>query len=370
MPQTWPDELQLKWKVPVGLGHASPIVVGDSVYVHARIGEDEAALCISIKNGKILWQTAYAAPYKINKNADGHGKGPKSTPLAYGHRLYTFGISGILSAFDRHSGKLLWQHDFSGEFNPSAPLFGTATSPIVVDEQLIVYVGGHERGALRAFDLTTGEMRWSWDGDGPGYTSPIVAEVAGVRQLITQSQGFNLGFDAQTGALLWQDPYVAIHFQNIVTPVSYDDILIFSGIDEGISAVRVNKDTEGWSTETVWHNTDVSMYMNSPVRRNKLLFGFSHKRKGQLFCLDLENGKTRWTGPGRMGDNALLVLSGDYLLALTTDGALNVVRATGEGFEPLAHYALADSQTWAHPALVDGFILIKEVEYLSLWSLP
>ena len=369
LPESWPELLQLQWKVPVGHGHASPVVLGDSAYVHARHGEQEVALCLDLKSGKILWQTNYAAPYEMNPAAYGHGKGPKSTPLVHGQHLYTLGISGILSAFDRHSGALVWQHNFSAEFKPTAPLYGTATSPIAVDDKLIAYVGGHDQGALRAFDLKTGQRRWSWDGDGPGYTSPIVAEIQRVRQIVTQSQRFNLGLDPQTGALLWKEPYLTAYDQNIPTPVLYGDMLIFSGIDRGISAVRVYQDGDSWLTKPVWHNADLSLYMSSAVRRGRLLFGLSHKRKGQLFCLDLESGKTLWTGPGRRGDNALLALSGDQLFALATDGALSVVRASGETFTPLAHYALADSPTWAHPALVDGHILIKDAEHLSLWSL-
>lgn len=369
IPEKWPEQLALRWRVPVGSGHASPIVVGEKVYIHARSGEDEVALCLSLASGDTLWHSRYPAPYKMNNNAANHGPGPKSTPVVHGEHLYTLGISGILSAFDRDRGQLVWQRAFEDEFKPSAPLFGTATSPIIVDSLLVAHVGGHDRGALRAFDLATGETRWSVEGDGPAYTSPIVAEIDGTRQLITQSQGFNIALDPATGEVLWREPYATIYHQNVPTPVHYGDVVIFSGLDEGISAVRPYREKGQWKTAEVWHNTDASLYMSSAVRHGALLFGFSHKRKGQLFCLDLESGKTLWSGPGRMGDNALLVLAGDQLLALFADGSLRVVRASGDAYGEIAHYPLAESPTWAHPALIDNHVLIKDIEYLSLWSL-
>lgn len=165
LPITWPDALQLLWRVPIGTGHASPIVIGDSVYVHTRIDEREIAACLDLTTGTTLWQQDLAVAYTINSAAYGHGKGPKSTPLVQGDLLYTFGIAGVLSCYDRHSGALQWRYDPAGEFSPTSPLYGTATSPLYTDGLLIAHVGGHEDGALRAFDAQTGAVRWSWAQD-------------------------------------------------------------------------------------------------------------------------------------------------------------------------------------------------------------
>ena len=159
-------------------------------------------------------------------------------------------------------------------------------------------------GALTAFDAASGEVKWRWIGDGPAYASPIVVELAGVRQVVTETQNNIVSVDATSGQLLWKIPFTTEYDQNIPTPLLYHDELILSGMSKGIMAVRASEKDGKWSTETVWRNTDVALYMSSPVASGDLLFGFSQYKKGQFFCLDLHTGATRWTGPPRQGDNA------------------------------------------------------------------
>ena len=106
------------------------VVVGDRVYVHARLDDLETLSCLSLSSGEILWWQTNPAPYEMHPAARGHGKGPKSTPAAAGGRVFTLGISGILSCRDAASGELLWRRDSEGRFPASAPVFGTATSPL------------------------------------------------------------------------------------------------------------------------------------------------------------------------------------------------------------------------------------------------
>ena len=134
----------------------------------ARKGEQEVAQALDLATGKALWSAAYDQPYTMNSAATGHGKGPKSTPLLAGGRLYTLGITGVLSALDAATGKVAWRHAFDKEFGPP-PDFGTAMSPIFDNGLVIAHVGGIRGGALRAFDPATGATKWSWTGDGPGY---------------------------------------------------------------------------------------------------------------------------------------------------------------------------------------------------------
>jgi outer membrane protein assembly factor BamB len=368
-PTTWPEALILKWKVEVGEGHASPVVADGKVYLHTRQNEMETASCLRLDTGEVLWREGYPAPYTMNSAARGHGKGPKSTPILHGGKLYTLGISGILSCFDAETGAVKWRKDFSDQFTTTAPLYGTAASPLIEDGRLIVHLGGHDDGALIAFDAETGDVRWRWDGDGPGYTSPIVVEIHGIKQLVTQTQKYCIGVAPETGGILWRIPFTTDYDQNIVTPVLYEQTLIFSGLNRGTMAVNVIKRGGKWATEELWRNPDVSMYMSSPVLGGGLLFGFSHKRKGQLFCLDPRNGATLWTNDGRMGENAAILSAGDLLFVLTTDAEFIIGRRSAEKFEPLARYTVADSPTWAHPVVVGRAILVKDASMLVLWRM-
>jgi hypothetical protein len=111
------------------------------------------------------------------------------------------------------------------------------------------------------------------------------------------------------------------------------------------------------------------MYMNSPVLSGDLLFGLSHRRSGQYFCLDAKTGAALWTSEGRQGDNAAIIIAGDFLFLLNDEANLIVAKAGAKAYEPVAKYTVADSETWAHPVVVGKQILIKDKSTLALWSL-
>jgi outer membrane protein assembly factor BamB len=282
-PKVWPEKLKPTWKTSVGAGHSSPVVAAGRTYIHTRQDEREVVSCLDLDTGKLLWQESYPATYTMNPAAVSHGKGPKSTPILSNGKLYTLGISGILSGFKSDTGKLLWRKEFSREFRETSPLFGASMSPAVEDGLVIAHVGGHDQGALEAFNTETGEVKWSWKGDGPGHSSPIIVELGGTRQIVTQTQKYLVGVSASNGELLWSIPFRTDYDQNIVTPVFYQQTLIFSGLSKGTMAIKIIKKGNDWSTEKVWENPGVSMYMNSPVLSGDLLFGLSHRNKGQVF---------------------------------------------------------------------------------------
>src|ERR1700687_3940629 len=195
-PKTWPARLNRKWKVEVGLGYASPLVVANRIYMFSRQGENEVMSALDADSGKVLWRTAYPAPFTMNPAAAPHGAGPKSTPAFANGKLYSIGMTGIVTAFDAAEGRQLWQKPASRV----ATLYTTHSFSPVVDRGLVIFhVGGHNQGALTAFDADTGEEKWRWSGDGPGYGSPIVAELDGIRQIVTITQGKIVSVDPATG---------------------------------------------------------------------------------------------------------------------------------------------------------------------------
>lgn len=366
----WPEALRAGWKVKVGVGHASPVVSGDRVFLFSREGEEEVAQSFELATGKRVWRGAYPATYTMNPAATSHGKGPKSTPVVADGRLYTLGISGILSCFDATSGHLVWRKDFAGQFKETAPLYGTAMSPVVEGGLLIAHVGGHGDGALTAFDPSTGAVRWAWKGDGPGYASPVVGTIGGVRQIVTQSQDNVVGLSAEKGELLWKIPLTTAYEQNAVTPVLAGDLVIYGGLDQPMRAVRVAKKGGAWTPERVWENTEIAAYLSSPVLEGGKVYGFSHRKRGQFFCLDAVTGRTLWLSDGRQAESAAVLAGGGALFLLTTDGAMIVAARDAPAFKPLRTWTVAESATWAHPAVLEGALLVKDVDTLTLWRVP
>ena len=367
---SWPPALQKGWSVTVGEGHASPLALGDRAYAFARQGEDEVLCALDAATGKLLWRQANLAPYTVNPAAAGHGKGPKATPTLAQGRIFTLGISGILSAVDAATGKLSWRLPLSDRFKETSPSFGAANSPVVDGERVIVFVGGGKGGALTAFDAKSGAVLWSWQDDGPAYASPIVAEIAGARQVVTQSQSFVVGVAAETGTLLWKIPLTTAYEQNSVTPIVRGDVVFYSGLDKGLHAVRIVKRGAGFASEPVWDNDEVAGYMSTPVLVGDVLYGLSHKKKGQFFAVDAKTGKTLWLSEGRQGDNASLVSAQGALLMLTTESTLIVAKPDPAAFSVLRSYTVAETPTWAHPAPSGDRLFVKDKETLALWRIP
>ena len=230
------------------------------------------------------------------------------------------------------------------------------------------HMGGNDKGALSAFDVNTGEVRWEWSADGPGYGSPMLFDFGGTRQIVTMTQQKFIGLDAATGSLLWQRPYTTEYAQNVITPVRYGDTLIVSGYQQPVVAFRVVRQDNQWTTEQVWENPDVSLYMSDAVLIGETLVGFSQRRSGQFFGLDARSGKTLWTSDPRQATNAAIVAAGDFWFALKDDGELLVLRRDARAFEPLKRYTVANSATWAQPVISGNRVFVKDVSTLALWT--
>lgn len=357
----WPKELKEEWKVTVGIGHSSPVVVRDKIYVFARQGEEEVLLCLNAATGKELWRASEPISYQMHPAATGHGKGPKSTPVVSDGKVFTFGISGVLSCHDAGTGKLKWRHEFSRQYPLTSPLYGTAMSPLVDNRMVIAHVGGHDKGALTAFDTETGAVKWSNELDGPAYSSPIIATLAGVRQVVTFMQKDFVGVDAATGKLLWKVPQKSEYDENSVTTIAYKDTLIYSREEKGLTAIRLTSKGGQIVPEEVWSSKEAMLFFSSPVLEGDTLFGFSVMKKGQVFAMDAATGKTLWQSPGRIGESAaILNLGGKVLLLLTNEAKLIVLPVSTKEYAPAAEYTVADRPTWAHPVVNGNRILIKD----------
>ena len=276
-PASWPEALVRKWKVEIGTGYATPLVVGNRVYQFSRLGDNETMTALDADSGKVLWQAGYPVTFDMNPATKQHGPGPKSTPVFFNDRLYSIGMTGIVTAWDSASGKQLWQKPGSG-----VPMEYTthAFSPMVDSGRVIFHVGGKDKGALTAFDLASGDVRWSWPGDGPGYASPIVATIGGTRQIITPTQAKIVGVDPATGTLLWERPFVHQFASNAITPVVNGDTVIVTGSGPTVAFAVANRGGK-WTTEPVWENADTTLRFTSPVASGDTLFGMAARNAGQ-----------------------------------------------------------------------------------------
>jgi outer membrane protein assembly factor BamB len=357
VPAKWPKALKEEWKVEVGKGVASPVVVGGRVYLLTRDKNDaEVVTCLDLQGGKEVWRSEpYPAPYKVGPGEGTADDRPRSTPAVADGRVFTLGMTGILSCFDARKGKLLWRKDTKFTH------YG-GSSPLVMDGLCIAVVGdGARTGGLTAFDGKTGDVKWCFAEGVSGMSgSPILVDLAGERQLVTYSNWNACGVSAATGRKLWGvGPGGA--GMPCTTPVPYKDWIILADNMDSLRALRLEKGDKGLTAKQVWKSRDdLKLYYSSPVVAGDLVFGMSTKNGGCFFCLDARTGRTCWESEGRQGGYASILNLGSVLLYLKDRGQLLVVKPSATAFETVAEYRVSDRGTVAHPVFLGDRILIKD----------
>lgn len=372
IPATWPKTLNKKWSIPVGQGHSSPIIAGGKAFVLVRQGNDEHTLCLDLATGKTLWKDVVPAPFdSVIFPATRLGKAPRSTPLAHQGKLYITGVNGLLTCFDATSGKLLWRQDYSKRFPIPMPVCGASLSPLIDGKKLYIHVGHEANGAFLALDKDTGKELWAWKGEGPAYTSPQLATIGGMRQLITASHNMWIGLNPENGELLWSLANRQNMFNhNSITPIIVGDTVICGANQRPTFALKLAQAGGKWATSKLWETRDVTMSTSSPVLDGKRLYVVNEKRRGQVACMALDSGKVLWECPGNKGEQVTLFDIGSQVLVFSQTSELFVYKKTGDTLSELAKYQVADSATWSSPAISGNRLLVKGAETLGLWEIP
>ena len=361
VPKAWPAAVKKGWSVEIGEGYSSPVLANGRVFLHSRRDPEEIVTAIDLTTGKVVWQQTYQSEFKKNQYATQMAKGPNSTPIVVGSRLFTLGVTGILTAWNVADGTVAWRQDFSSSIDTSKLFCGTAMSPMLEGGSLIVQVGSDVHGGrVMALDPATGKERWVSKGLGPGYASPLALTIDGVRQIVTMTNGSIIGIDAGNGASLWSIPFPDEWHENIVTPIWTGSALIVSGTRQGTHAYALARVGGAWQPKQLWRNAEVTMYTVSPVFANGVVYGMSNKRRGHFVALDAENGSVKWSTQGRDGNHASILQSTDHLLILTDGAVLIVARRTADGFKEEKRYELGTGATWTMPIMLADGMLVRE----------
>jgi outer membrane protein assembly factor BamB len=365
-PATWPKELTKKWQVTVGLGDASPALVGDKVYVFTRQGGDEVISCLDASTGKEVWKNKYSAPAFTGADSRDH-LGPRSTPAVAEGKVCTLGVLGKLSCLDASTGKFVWQKD-----SPGFPRFHTASSPIIVEGKCIALLGTDGKGALTAFDLANGEAKWSWTGEtgqGAAYGSPVLATIEGTKQLVTLTAISVVGIGLADGKLLWQiTPAAGGKGYVSNTPIVDGQTVIYIRPGMGTVAAKIEKQGDAFTAKQLWSKTQPTTQFTTPVLKEGLLYGLTSS--GSFYCMNAQTGDVLWTDSARRGDPAAILDVGPVLLAQTSNSELAAFKPSNKEYTELAKIKIAANTPWAYPIIAGNRVFVKDRDSLTLWTIP
>jgi outer membrane protein assembly factor BamB len=364
----WKENPKVLWRQPVGEGNSSPVVAEGRVFVHARAKDkdEEEVLALDAKTGKELWRKSYPRPAFRSF----FGNGPRATPAVAGGKVYTYGITGVLTCWDASDGKQIWQVDALKKFEARNIRFGASCSPLVEGKTVLLNVGG-KGASVVAFDKESGDVAWKALDDAASYASPIAFGEGEGRQVVFLTAAGLASFNPSDGTPLWNFPLKDRLLESSTTPILAGDVLVASTISFGGAGLRLStKDGKPAVTEA-WKSPQLTSYFTTPVAFGKdylyLVTGTPPGVGGprtppqaDLHCVEAATGKELWKREKVGRYHAGLMRTGDgKLLMLEDRGDLVLVDPSPKEYRELARSPVCGA-TWAHPALAGGKLYIRD----------
>jgi len=391
--ETLPPKLRYRWKTEIGGGFAGPAVAAGRVYVTDRlvapgqnvaesrwdvtdpVAGSERVLCLDAATGRILWTRPYERRYEIS-----YPTGPRATPTVVDGKVYSVGAMGDLVCLDADTGEVLWARRYIEDFGTRMNPWGMASAPLLDGQKLIVLTGGRPGACVLALDKDTGREIWrSLEAEDPGYSSPILIDAGGERQLVVWNSLGVYALDPETGGVYWHQPYETKMAHSVATPVfdARRGLLFVSSFFDGPRMMRLSADApeaellwQGYSHSELSGNTEgLHSLMCTPAFVDGYLYGVCSY--GQLRCLEAETGRRIWealeaTGEGRWS-NAFLIRHGDRFFLFNEHGELITAELSPLGYRETSRAALIEptaragrrTVVWCHPAFANRAVYVR-----------
>jgi outer membrane protein assembly factor BamB len=351
------------WSVAMlGAGYGSLAVHGDRVYVQGMRDNQSIVSSLNRADGKPVW-ARILGPAGDNDR----GPGPRSTPTIDGERLYALSETGDLACLRTSDGSVVWQRNILKDFRAQNPYWLLSESPLVDGNVVIVTPGGRGAGMV-ALDKVTGKTVWqSKDlSDGAGYSSPIVADVGGVRTIMTFTADAGVGVRASDGKLMWRNSQAANGTANIATPVYSDGRVFFtSSYGTGASLLGLRASGNEVRAQEIYFTRDMKNHHGGVVLVKGHVYGYNDS---VLTCLEFASGKMIWRDRS-VGKGAVTYADG-HLYILSENNVVGLVEATPAGYREKGRFSIADRglPSWAHPVVSGGRLYIRNQGTLTSYD--
>jgi outer membrane protein assembly factor BamB len=346
----------------LGAGYGSISVQGDRVYVQGMRNRQSVVSTLNRADGKLVW-VRILGPAGDNDR----GPGPRSTPTIDGDRVYALSETGDLACLRVADGSVIWQRNILKEFRGDNPYWLLSESPLIDGNNVIVTPGGRGAGVV-ALDKMSGKTVWVSKelSDGAGYSSPIVADVGGVRTIMTFTADAGVGVRASDGKLMWRNTTAANGTANIATPV-YSDGKVFFTSSYGAGAALLGLRAAGNEVraQEIYSTRDMKNHHGGVVLVNGYIYGYNDSI---LTCLEFASGKMVWRDRS-VGKGAVTYADG-HLYILGEDNIVGLVEATPAGYREKGRFTIADQglPSWAHPVVSGGRLYIRNQGTLTSYD--
>ncbi len=378
------DGPPLLWEFEKGTGYSSPtIAAGRLLYLH-RLADRERVECLHPETGESFWSFDYPTDFS---DRYGYNDGPRASAAIDGERVYAYGAQGRLHCLRLADGALLWRRDIASEFRVPQDFFGTASTPLIDGDALIVNVGAPAGPCVAAFDKLDGSMLWGAGEEwGPSYASPVAADIHGRRKVFVFAGGESrpptgglLMIDAETGKLDFSFPWRSRSYEsvNAATPVVVgNEVLISATYRTGAALLRIQPD---FSFEKAWESSELDLHWTTPIEEDGYYYAFAGRNEPDavLRCVEGKTGRTQWSEVLEWAETlelngrrrtlsaspfrgSLLAIDGRWL-ALGELGHLLWLDLSPDGVEMRSRAKLFFArETWSPPIVSRGLLYVSQ----------
>ncbi len=346
------------WKTTgLGEGYSSPAIAKGRAYTQGQRGDQEYVFAFDVKTGKKLWEVPTGRAFNEQR-----GNGPRGTPTVDGERVYAMAADGTLVCLDAASGKVIWSQNVVEKYGGSVIHWGISESPLIDGNRLIVMPGGPGASivSLRKLD---GSLQWKAGSDQAGYSSAIVADVAGVRQVLALSGEAALAVVEDTGELLWRYPKIANRTANIATPIYHDGhVFVSTAYGTGCALLKIEPRT----MSEIYFSRDMKNHYSTSVLVGNTLYGYDNTI---LTAMDFKTGRVAWKD--RSVGKGSVVYADKRLYVLGEDGVMGLVEATPEAYKEVSRFEIPKGRypTWTPPVISDGRLYLREQDNLTCYDI-
>ncbi|MBW8038892.1 MAG: PQQ-like beta-propeller repeat protein [Planctomycetes bacterium] len=362
---------ELVWKAGgIGQGFATVAIIDGMIYTTGNIDKDTVITAMDM-SGREIWKRKNGPAYTRSH------PGSRSTPTIADGKLYNMNGDGDLICMHARTGATIWTVNMLDKFQGRMIQWGISESPLIDGDNVICCPGGQEV-SMAALDRDTGETRWTCRGAGdkPGYTSAMIVDYQGLRQIVTLMYDSAIGVAAETGKLLWQYPHKVRFGVNCDMPIYHDGhVFLFGTWGRGATKLKLNVEGDDCSVEEVWRTAELDNEHGGVMIVDGYLYGQAdgdHKRR-HMACLELKTGKTMWTARELSGERSASLTFAEGMLYLVSDrGEIGLVRPNPNKFEIVSQFELPKKDQgvfYAHPVVYGKRLYIRHGEFLYAYDI-